>query len=169
MSDISKISTAFEWSISKMAEAFGMSRNTVSKRLRAKNVPASGQVKGSKVYHLKDAAPALFESDGMGSGNEHNPDDMPPDMRKAWFQSENERVKLEKTLGQLCEAHDVAREMALMAKSTIQVLETLPDILERDCGLQPQQVSKVQAYIDDLRDQLALTVSAASEEESETC
>ncbi len=169
MSDISKISTAFEWSISKMAEAFGMSRNTVSKRLRAKNVPASGQVKGSKVYHLKDAAPALFEADGMGSNADNNPNEMTPDMRKAWFQSENERVKLEQKLGQLCEAHDVAREMALMAKSVVQVLETLPDILERDCGLQPQQVATVQSHIDDLRDQLAMTVSAASEEESETC
>jgi hypothetical protein len=32
-------------------------------------------------------------------------------------------------------AEDVVREFSLMAKAVVMVLETLPDILERDCGL----------------------------------
>ncbi|GAL10819.1 phage protein [Vibrio astriarenae] len=80
---------------------------------------------------------------------------MPPKDRKDWFQSENERLKFEEAEGQLCATHDVARQMSIMAKAMIQVLDTLPDILERDCGLQPREVSKVQSTIDDLRDQLA--------------
>ena len=143
-----------------------MSRNTVSKRLREKNVQPSSKQSGSFVYHLKDAGPALFASEGgVSVGAFSEPDKMPPNMRKDWFQSENERVKLEKSLGLLCDSEDVARNLALQAKAVIQVLETLPDILERDCGLQPNQVMKVQRSIDDLRDNLASQVSASEEEE----
>ncbi|OEF57855.1 terminase [Enterovibrio norvegicus] len=165
MTNVSKISDAYEWSINRLAEALGMSRNTVSKRLRAKNVAPSRKVKGSPVYLLKDAAPALYESDGVKSSDLSDPSKMPPEMRKAWFQSENERVKLEKALAQLCDANEVAREMALMAKAVITVLDTLPDVLERDCGLQPREVAKVQAKIDDLRDQLAEKVMAVPTDE----
>lgn len=170
MTDVSKISTAFEWSISKMAEALGMSRNTVSKRLREGQVQPSGRERGSPVYALKDAMPALFQPDTQQTNGLLDPNQMPPEMRKAWFQSENERLKFEKTQSQLCGADDVARNMALMAKSVIQVLETLPDVLERDCALQPRQVAKVQEAIDDLRDQLAVQVAYIEpEEEPEEC
>ncbi|EGR0666953.1 DUF1441 family protein [Vibrio cholerae] len=156
MSKNANFSASFDWSISKIAECFGMSRNTVSKRLREFNVQPSGKERGSDVYALKDAAPALFKSDSLPAGAVFDPNKMPPGMRKDWYQSENERVKLEKALGQLCESGDVARNYALLAKSVIQVMETMPDVLERDCGLTPSQVSKVQQSIDDLRDQIAV-------------
>ncbi|MBM0956484.1 DUF1441 family protein, partial [Escherichia coli] len=55
--------------------------------------------------------------------------------RKAWYQSERERLKFEQETAQLIPASDVRREFAIWAKAVVQVLETLPDILERDCGL----------------------------------
>ncbi len=57
--------------------------------------------------------------------------------RKAWYQSERERLKFEQETAQLIPASDVRREFAIWAKAVVQVLETLPDILERDCGLLP--------------------------------
>ncbi len=74
---------------------------------------------------------------------------------KPWYQSERERLKFEQETAQLIPASDVRREFAIWAKAVVQVLETLPDILERDCGLQPAAVSRVQSIIDDLRDQIA--------------
>ena len=62
---------------------------------------------------------------------------------------------------------DVAREFSLMAKAVVMVLETLPDILERDCALTPVAVSRVQSVIDDLRDQVAQKVMDAEPEEDE--
>ncbi len=62
---------------------------------------------------------------------------------------------------------DVRREFAIWAKAVVQVLETLPDILERDCGLQPAAVSRVQSIIDDLRDQIALRVTEAGADDEE--
>lgn len=81
--------------------------------------------------------------------------------RKAWYQSERERLKFEQETAQLIPASDVRREFAIWAKAVVQVLETLPDILERDCGLQPAAVSRVQSIIDDLRDQIALRVTGS--------
>jgi hypothetical protein len=53
-----------------------------------------------------------------------------------------------------------------MAKAVVMVLETLPDVLERDCAL-PPAVSRVQSVIDDLRDQMAQKVMEAEAEEDE--
>jgi hypothetical protein len=44
------------------------------------------------------------------------------------------------------------------------VLETLPDILERDCALSPTAVIRVQNIIDDLRDEMARKIA-----ESDSC
>jgi hypothetical protein len=52
-----------------------------------------------------------------------------------------------------------------MAKAVVMVLETLPDVLERDCALTPAAVSRVQSVIDDLRDQMAQKVLDAEEED----
>ncbi len=87
--------------------------------------------------------------------------------RKAWYQSERERLKFEQETAQLIPASDVRREFAIWAKAVVQVLETLPDILERDCGLQPVAVSRVQSIIDDLRDQIALRVTEAGADDEE--
>lgn len=91
--------------------------------------------------------------------------EMSPQDRKAWYQSENERLKFEKEERDLIPAEEVAREYAHMAKAMVQVLETLPDILERDCALTPAAVTRVQGIIDDLRDEMARQV-ADSESES---
>lgn len=80
---------------------------------------------------------------------------MSPQGRKAWYQSENERLKFEKDERELIPADEVAREFSALAKAVVQVLETLPDILERDCALTLSAVSRVQGVIDDLRDEMA--------------
>ncbi|MDK2627214.1 DUF1441 family protein, partial [Vibrio vulnificus] len=94
-----------------------MSRNTVSKRLREQIVQPAGQERGSLAYALKDAAPALFQSDPTTSGALLDQNTMPLEMRKAWFQSENARIKFEKSLGLLSETIDVGRNYALIVKS----------------------------------------------------
>lgn len=65
---------------------------------------------------------------------------------------------------QLIPASDVRREFSAMAKAVVQVLETLPDILERDCALSAQATERVQSIIDDLRDQMAQKVFEADPE-----
>ncbi|MFK8698402.1 DUF1441 family protein, partial [Proteus mirabilis] len=54
--------------------------------------------------------------------------EMLPQDRKAWYQSERERLKFEQEVGALLPASEVAREYSALAKAMVQVLETLPDI-----------------------------------------
>lgn len=86
---------------------------------------------------------------------------MDPKSRKDWFQSENERVKLEAALSQLVPANEVHREMAMMAKSVLQVLDTWPDRLERDRGWSPHQISEAQSIVDEIRESLAAEIRSA--------
>lgn len=136
-------------SVTQLAALSGAHRQTVNNRL--KNVsPAGGNGRNLTLYSLTDVLSEFMRIPVPVGNDEMNPQD-----RKAWYQSERERLKFELETFQLIPASDVRREFASMAKAVVQVLETLPDILERDCGLQPGAVARVQAIIDDLRDQIA--------------
>lgn len=156
MSNVSGINDAYHWSIFKIAEAFGMHRDSVKKRLMDADVPVAGMVRKNPVYALQHVGPALFSARRVvDSDSIHDPSKMEPKERKDWYQSENERIKLEKEQRKLIPADEVIIVYSSMRKAVVQVLETLPDILERDCALSPQAVDVVQKSIDDLRYTLA--------------
>ncbi|MER1978323.1 DUF1441 family protein [Pseudocitrobacter faecalis] len=148
----------FRLNINQLASITDLHRQTVAARLV--NVPqAPGSNAKLKLYSVTDilrellahaAAPETVTIDQM----------LPPD-RKAWFQSERERLKFQQETGELIPASEVSREFSSMAKAVVQVLETLPDILERDCAMTPAAIIRVQDAIDDLRDQIALKVEMA--------
>ncbi|ELO4939281.1 DUF1441 family protein [Escherichia coli] len=151
MSNVIGIGDAYHWSVFKIAEAFGLHRDTVKKRLLAANTPVAATVKGNPVYALQHVGPALFGPKHEIADSVHDPSRMEPKERKDWFQSENERIKLEKEQRKLIPVDEVVIVYSSMRKAVVQVLETIPDILERDCALTPQAVGVVQHAIDDLR------------------
>lgn len=156
MGNIGDLADAFNWSLSKISEAFSVDRATIRKRLVENNIQATGTFRGNPTYALKDVAPALFAVvREAGEDISHDPSHMIPKERKDWFQSENERIKLEKEQRGLIPVNEVVAVYSAMTKSVVQVLETIPDILERDCALSPQAVTVVQAAIDDLRTTLS--------------
>ncbi|RKR64968.1 uncharacterized protein DUF1441 [Yokenella regensburgei] len=148
--------------INQLAAITDVHRQTVAARL--KNIePAAGSNSKLKLYLITDILTEL-----MIPTVSTNLEDMPPSDRLAHWKAENERLKFEQDTGQLIPADEVAREFSLMAKAVVMVLETLPDILERDCALPPAAVSRVQTVIDDLRDQMAQKVQDAEQEEADT-
>lgn len=168
MSNISNIGDVYNWSIAKIAEAFGMDRKAVKRRLLDANIPVAATTRGNPVYALRDVGPALFGTDISADPEDiHNPARMDPKDRKDWFQSENERVKLETSLRQLVPASDVHREMALTVKIITQVLDTWPDKLERDRGWKPAQIAEAQAAIDDIREALSAELREGESDEEE--
>ncbi len=60
MSNVSGIGDAYYWSVFKIAEAFGLHRDTVKKRLLAANTPVAATIRGNPVYALQHVGPALF-------------------------------------------------------------------------------------------------------------
>ena len=152
---------ALKLNINQLAGITGVHRQTVAARL--KNVePAPGSNSKLKLYLVTDILTEL-----MIPSVSTNIDDMDPSDRLAHWKAENERLKFEQDTGQLIPADEVAREFSLMAKAVVMVLETLPDVLERDCALTPAAVVRVQSVIDDLRDQMAERVQDAEKEEEE--
>lgn len=147
--------------INQLAAITDIHRQTVTARL--KNVDlAPGSNSKLKLYLVADLLRELMVQQTVTD----TPSDMTPPDRLAHWKAENERIKFEQETGQLIPADDVAREFSLMAKAVVQVLETLPDVLERDCALPPAAVARVQNIIDDLRDQMAQKVIDADLEES---
>lgn len=145
-------------SLSQLADLLGMNRNSIARRLS--DIPrAGGNGSNLKLYLLGDALGALV----MPSVRENG--EMSPQDRKAWYQSENERIKFEQSERDLIPVDEVIREYSVMAKAVIQILETLPDILERDCALTPAAVARVQGVIDDLRDEMARKVAESESDD----
>ncbi|MFC6838607.1 DUF1441 family protein [Xanthomonas theicola] len=141
------------WSIARLADEFGMDRRTAAKRLREAGVPPSGKRGANDVYRLADAAAALVDrfAAAGGEGSVVDPRDLPPMERRAFYQSENERLKVETTTGLLVPAAEVESDYAELVKKVVQFFDTLPDVLERKAGLTPDQVIKVQEQCDRVR------------------
>ncbi|AIR01957.1 terminase [Pluralibacter gergoviae] len=147
--------------INQLAAITDVHRQTVAARL--KNIePTAGSNSKLKLYLITDILTEL-----MIPTVSANLEDMTPSDRLAHWKAENERIKFEQDTGQLIPADEVAREFSVMAKAVVMVLETLPDVLERDCALSPAAVARVQSIIDDLRDQMAEKVMDAEAEEDE--
>ena len=147
------------WSLARLAEEFGMARATVGKRIRDVGLPPAGRRNGYDVYAIADVAPLLVDALSPVAGVV-DPRDLPPKERKDYFQSENERLKAEVTIGTLVHVMEVEADYAALMKQVVKLLDTLPDILERDCAMSPEEVTKVQTSCDRLREQLYDAVTA---------
>ena len=152
MATISDLRNAYCWSITKLAEAFNLDRRTIRRRLDDAGVQPRARNGDQKLYALEDAGPALFTSAFYNS--DHDPDTLDPQSRRAWYQSENERLKFEQDSRHLIPDHDVAREYSVLAKALANGLDSLPDELERECGLAPEVLERLIVKVDALRESI---------------
>lgn len=159
MAAVHKIAGGFTVSISTIAAEFKMDRGTVSRRLDAAGVVPADHVRGYPVFRLRDAVKAIF---GLSVDRRIDPDGpepadpatLPPMERRAWYQSENERLDVETKKRQLIPAGEFESEIAVGFKLMAQTMDTMSDRLERECGLTPAQASLVQRSMDKIREEL---------------
>ena len=171
MAEVHKIAGGFTVSIATIAAEFSMGRDTVAKRLdRAGLVPVDTK-HGHPVYRLRDATKAILgvpldakEMPRDPDGGERDPSSLPPAERRAWYQSESERLKVEAAKRELLPAEEFEREMASALKLVVQALETLGDRLERDCALAPSVIERVNAIAAEVRGELHRDLSAIADE-----
>lgn len=152
MAEINRLEEAYNWNITRLADAFGLHRDTVRKRLKAAGVVPVGERKGASLYALKDAGPAIFGEAHIGEGLD--PSKMHPTDRKDWYTSELSRVKLEKEMRLLVPVEEAHREMSRLGKAVASGLDSLADMLERDAGLPPEAIEMVERVTDALREQM---------------
>lgn len=146
--------TAVLLSISQIAAEFGMARLTVSKAIEALGIRPSEKRAGYPVYRLADVIRILSATE-IDSQGRVDPSKLKPQDRRAWFQSENERLKFEQEQGQLILASEVHSEMAAIAKIVVRALETLPDTVERDIRCGAEVVEYLQRKIREVRSEIA--------------
>ncbi|EIQ6797770.1 DUF1441 family protein [Escherichia fergusonii] len=133
--------------INQLAAIAGICRQTAAARL--KNIQPAGGHDKLKLYRVTDILTCFLDLPVPASLEEMEPHD-----RKAWYQSERERLRFEQETAQLIPVDDVRKEMAIWGEIVSEELAKLPNILARDAGLKPMAVNRVQSIIDDLRNQI---------------
>ncbi|MCU9658645.1 phage tail tape measure protein [Escherichia coli] len=101
MSNVSGIGDAYYWSVFKIAEAFGLHRDTVKKRLLAANTPVAATVRGNPVYALQHVGPALFSVKHEAADSVHDPSRMGDQQRQRYQVQLSLRQKYQQQLEQL--------------------------------------------------------------------
>jgi hypothetical protein len=160
MGDVAKIPRGVELSISQIAAGWGVTRETAAKRIDAAVVQPSGKRGGYPVYLLQDAVRAMGFSEAGGD----EPDRMDPYKRQAHYKAELDRLKLEQETRELIPRIEVEQEQARTMRTVALMLDTMPDVLERDCGLSGETLARVERSIDDCREQLHKQLTEEDEE-----
>lgn len=152
MGTVSSINDAYAWNITRIAEAFGLHRDTIRKRLRENQVKPIGKKSGVDVYVLADVGPALFSAEaGNKTEDDYNPNKMAPKDRKDFFQSERERLKFQAEIGELIPEGDYRDDFSEVMKTVVSFFESLPDNMERTRLFTPDQLDQLEKQSDSLR------------------
>lgn len=143
------------WSLTQLSFEFGVARETVARRISEQGIKDAGKRRGHPVYRVAEVARAILAPPVSPGVALNDPDLMTPKERADWYKSEIDRVKFERENGASVAVTEAREQMSVVAKTGLQVLETLPDILERDFALDAGIIAGVEAAIDGVREEWA--------------
>jgi|SRR5262245_7056230 len=155
--EVHPIAQGIHLSISSIAAEFGMTRETVSRRIADSMLTPSGETRGYPVYRLKQALQVLLV---LGPDGKPDPDRMEPVRRRMHYQAENEKLDLLRRQGEVIPKLEVEAEVARILKALVQGLDTLTDRIERDCGLSSGQLEAIDKAVSEIRDEMHSALTA---------
>jgi hypothetical protein len=138
---------------------------TITRRLKAAGIKPSAKKGKQNRYRLADLLRCAYLMDDDGN---FNPSGLDPFKRKAHFQAAQEEVKYRQECGELVPKIEMETEFARAMKVFARFCDTLPDILERDAGATPAQVSMIEKRIDQARAEFVRALSGEDETEDES-
>lgn len=103
-----------------------------------------------------------------GQVDTSDPDKLSPFQKRAHYQAELDKLKLEQERGELIPRIEVEQEMAGVLKLVAECFDTLPDLLERDCGLPAKVLVRVEEALDRTRGDLQARMMAADDDADST-
>lgn len=159
MGKVIDIDRGVHLSVTAFAQEFSSTRETITKRIADAKLKPSARRGGHPIYRLKDLFKAVYHTANGGM----DPDKLDPFQRKAHYQAEHEKLQLETERGQLVTAIDVEARFASSYKVMARWLDTLPDVMERDWGLVPALVTKIENKLNELREELYKQLTKDSE------
>jgi len=104
------------------------------------------------VYRLRDVVRVAGNAEPT---DENDPEKMRPTDRRAWFQSEVERLRFQTMSGELLAVEDVREIYARLVKLLVRNLATLGDRVERDKRVAPEIVVYIEGVVAQIRDEIA--------------
>lgn len=149
-------------SLSAWARAFSTDRETLRRVLLEREVQPVAERAGHKLYAARHVYRAWSEG-----ADETDPDKLSPFKRRAWYQGEREKMRLQQERGELVADIEVERTYSRLAQLFVRGLETIQDRLERDAGLTPQQATVLERHIDRMREELAKEVLSRGTDEDD--
>lgn len=154
---VAGINDANLFSISRLADLFGHTRETISKKIKESGVTPANKRAGYPVYNIRDIAAFTggAKPEENNAFDEINPNKLHPKDRDAYYSSENRRLAFEKSQNQLLDKDETAQALAETLKKVALTFDTFADVLERDVGLSPEQIEKVNDICDNTRNELA--------------
>lgn len=147
------------WSARMLEAEFGIARDTIMRKVQTAGLAADGERDTHAVWRLRNILPVILD---IGKLDVPSATDA---LARVRAEAERQRMEfkeleLGRERGRYVLADDVRTEMAGIVKKVTQMLDTLPDILERDASLPPKAVVRCQEVIADVRDQLAKSLGA---------
>lgn len=151
--------------VGQFCNELSIANDTVQRRLRSSNIEPIKHADGNRYYRLRELVDVVLLRDDAGR---IDPNKMDPYRRKAHFDAELGKLEMERKSGDLIPRIEVEAEMSRVAKGVNHMLDTLPDVLERDCGLSGAALLKVEERTDALREEFAeqLAQGATSKEQA---
>lgn len=140
----------YKFNLSTLALMFGVHRDTLRKRLQEASVSPVGKRGNAPIYDAADAAQACFAQQTINADS-LDPDKLDPKSRKEWYQSENERLKFQESVGDLIPCGEVRDEYAEMVKRVAAFFDSLPDKMERKRLFTPAQLEALESTCDEMR------------------
>lgn len=142
------------------AQFFDISLPTLEKWLReGAPILQMGSRGVSWEIDLKAVAQWRYSSRSEGGVD---PDSMPPQERKAWYESETKRRALQVQDRELIPSSEVESVVATAFQAISQGLRSLPDNIERRTGCSPDILEAIEAALDGEMDALADKLSSLS-------
>lgn len=143
---LSKVQQLRRLNKSELAEFFGVSVQAVDAWCR-RGCPVVRRASPGKpwVFDALDVARWKYETNGAEGGID--PDDMTPQDRKAWYDSETRRRDLQIKDRELIPTPEVEQAVATAFAAISQGLLSLPDNIERRTGCSPEIVEAVEQVL----------------------
>jgi uncharacterized protein DUF1441 len=138
-------------SMRELQDELGLDRDTVKRRILACRIEPAGERQGWPVYRLRDVVQAVMLRDEHGN---LDPEKLEPYQRQAYYKAQLDKLKLDTEMRQVVPLIEVEQEQARIFRIVQLFLDTLPDICERDCGIGPGVVSRIERAVNEVRDQL---------------
>jgi len=142
------------------AEWFGVSIPSIDAWLR-RGCPYVTRGERGTQWRLDLLDVAKWKFGASTEEQSEDPEKMSPKDRLDWYKGTRERTRHLEESGELVRAVDYEIALASALKTVAVTLESLPDVLERDAGIDGVAVERAQIVIDRVREDLHSRMSAA--------